>query len=413
MRADLPDETAGGRVIHLADRVTDEVFSFLGPATQALAESGFDQTVVLTDDLRYRHHLPRFDDRIDLVLVRARAGLLGRGLRAARALQDVVASSSTPLRAVHLHGFVPSLVGAFAMRSLRRDEVPVFYSPHGSKSLSSLSGLGRAVIWLLRPVIGRLRPQRAIASLAIEKMPLDALRSTSSVDVVESPVADAFFDVVRHESPRPLVVTGSRVVNLRSAELFAQLAVLLSDEALRLSFNWIGSADQNSQVRLWAANVSIFDHLHDDELAARLATGWVYLAPGGTRGFPVFLAEAMAVGLPCVAIDTPDHRNIIRHGETGFLCRTHEEVLRCIAHLIDTPALRAQVGDAAREAARLRFGEARFRDSLMSAYDLPTTSPGVLVTLDDAESRTVTSATPAAPPPRSPTPAGAIDLSPL
>lgn len=403
-----------GRVVHLVDRVTDEVFSFLGPATQALAESGLDQTVVLTDDLRYRHHLPRFDDRIDLVLVSARPGLLGRGLRAARALQNVVTSSSIPLRAVHLHGFVPSLAGAFAMRSSRRDDVPVFYSPHGSKSLGSLSALGRAVIWMLRPVIGRLRLHRAIASLAIERQPLDALSSTSSVEVVESPVAEAFFDVVRHEAPRPLVVTGSRTVNPRSAELFAQLAVLLSDEALRLSFNWIGSTDQNSQVRLWAANVSIFDHVLDHELAARLATGWVYLAPGGTRGFPVFLAEAMAVGLPCVAIDTPGHRDIIRHGETGFLCSTHEEILRCIAHLIDTPALRARVSEAAREAARLRFGAARFRDSLLSAYDLPTTSPGVLATLDDAGMRSFMSATPAAPSLRSsPRPADATDGAPL
>lgn len=405
-----PPVATTGRVVHLVGPLTDEIFSFLGPATETLADCGLEQTVLVADDLRYRYQLPRFHARIDLVLVPAHGGVSQRAQAAMQALRDILVAAED-VKAVHLHGFLPSLIGSYVARSIGLD-VPMYYSPHGSKSLDSLRRVGDLMLWSLRPVIGSLRDLRAITSLAQEARVLHTQTETQSIDVAESPVADAFFEVERHEVPHPLIVTGSRVHDPRAAELFAQLAVLLSDKALRLSFNWIGHTDQNSLVRLSAADVSVHDVRQDADLASRLAAGWIYLAPGRTRGFPVFLAEAMAVGLPCVAIDTPDHRDIIRHGETGFLCRNEEEILHSIAQLIDLPALRAEIGEAARASAKRRFSEARFRDSLMSAYDLPATGPGGLAPMD-LGAIGLTSATPAAPSPRSPTPAGAIDLSPL
>jgi glycosyltransferase involved in cell wall biosynthesis len=76
----------------------------------------------------------------------------------------------------------------------------------------------------------------------------------------------------------------------------------------------------------------------------------------------------MAVGLPCVVADTPLHRGIVQHGETGFLCRSERAMIERIAALLDDPGLRVRVGDAAREEARRRFAEHRFSASLLAAY---------------------------------------------
>src|SRR5437763_1826153 len=73
------------------------------------------------------------------------------------------------------------------------------------------------------------------------------------VDLVESPVSAEFFAAARNEARRPLVVTGNHINNPRSAELFAQLAVLLGGEDLGLGFNWVGTVDHGSMVRLKAA----------------------------------------------------------------------------------------------------------------------------------------------------------------
>jgi glycosyltransferase involved in cell wall biosynthesis len=85
---------------------------------------------------------------------------------------------------------------------------------------------------------------------------------------------------------------------------------------------------------------------------------------------PLFLVEALAAGMPVVALDAPHHRELLQDGETGFLCTTEEDLLDCIARLIDAPALRQRMGLRAREQAAARFSEEQFRDSLLKVYAL-------------------------------------------
>jgi glycosyltransferase involved in cell wall biosynthesis len=338
-RAESWSEEHTGKVVHLVGRVTDKVIGFLGPAVDALAESGVDQVVVLVDDLRYRSMLPRLHDSVQLVLTPAARNPVRRWRWALEAFREVLRNG--PVKVVQLHGFLPCLMGIWVARTTGI-AAPMHYSPNGSESIGQVSSFAE----LLAPV-----------------------RSRSGT--IESPLEAAFFAVGRNESRHPLVVAGNRVNDPRCSELLAQLAVLLSGEALELAFNWVGTVDHGSRMRLKAANVGVFDVRTAADRASRLAAGWVYLAPGGAGEFPVHLVEAMAVGLPCVALDTPYHREVITHGVTGYLCRTEHEIVRCIAELIDSAPLRAQIGQAAREEARGRFSETKFRDSLFAAYDLP------------------------------------------
>jgi len=199
------------------------------------------------------------------------------------------------------------------------------------------------------------------------------------VRLVEGPVSAPFFEVTGAPARHPLIISASRSHNLRGVEAFDQLAVLLGGGALHLGFNWIGPVNEVSGARLKAANVGVFEARDDTERASRMASGWLYVSLGGNRGFPLSLAEAMAAGLPSVAIDSPFHRDIVRHGETGYLCRSQTEVIDRIAQLIDTPPLRQRMGRAARTIARERFSEATFREALLSAYqlgdDMPVTVP--------------------------------------
>lgn len=342
-RAETWADATLGRVVHFAGQVTDDVFDFLGPATQALAESGVEQTVVLVDDLRFRHLLPRFHDTVEIVLTPASGNPLRRWQWALQALQDALSSSPQQVRVVQLHGLLPCLLGGWIARR---------------------AGLTVARRYTAR---GPLRPAPTVG------LPSDVSLLTPRpppVEMIESPLNSEFFEVPRNEAGRPLVVAGHLVNTPRSVELFAQLAVLLGGEDLGLAFNWLGTVDHGSMVRLTAAQVAVFPVKSESERACRLASGWMYVATGGDRGFPTLLVEAMAVGVPCVALDTPEHRRVIRHSETGFLCRSQQEMVECIAGLIDSPELRLQIGQAARHEAERRFGPTSFRDSLFAAYEL-------------------------------------------
>ncbi|HEY4068455.1 MAG TPA: glycosyltransferase, partial [Burkholderiaceae bacterium] len=173
------------------------------------------------------------------------------------------------------------------------------------------------------------------------------------------------------EATQPSIVTAGRVRGVHEAELISQLAVLLGAEEPHIDFTWLGAADPGSRVRLQAAGVQVLDLPGDASCAAHLASGWIFLAPGRVRGFPLFVAQAMAAGLPCVAFDCPAHRAVIRDGQTGFLCTSAQDMIDRIALLVDDLDLRERLGAAARQEARRRFSESEFGTKLLAAYSQP------------------------------------------
>jgi len=347
--------------------LNDAVFSFLGPATSALAEAGLDQFVVLIDEPGGADLKPRFHRQVRLVESPYPRNPLQRWRALAAAFRDVV--SREPLHAIHLHGLGPLLWGGSIARTAAAGAVPVYFSPHASPRGVPRAMFDALIGPLLKGILATER-QRTIVNMLEEAYTLH--RATHEpMHVVEGAVAAVFFGTRRNEARHPLVVTASRDDDPRSVELFAQLAVLLSGDPLRMSFNWIGRLGPTSVARLKAANVGYFAATDDAEIASRLACGWLYLAPrNGPPGFPQFVASAMALGLPCAVIASPEHGDLIRDGETGFLCRSDNEVMRCIGRLIDDPALRRRIGQAAQHEAENRFSPGRFRDSLFSAYEL-------------------------------------------
>lgn len=360
------------RVVHLTTHLDRGVLDLLGPATAALARSGSEQTVVLIDHLDGRSLLPRVADSTHIVLVPLRRNPVTQW----RALSAAFARAVVMQRpdAVHLHGPIAASLGEHVLANLD-SRIPALYSQSGAGLRGTLKPLAA-----LAQLLGRTRrgtaPARAIGHGTAEGDVLAAM-GHESVAVVEGPVDGAYFDVSQHAARHPLIVSGSRVGDLRSAEAFDQLAVLLGGDGLGLKFNWIGPVDAVASARLKAAGVGVFDSAQHTERAAGLAAAWMFVALTQRRGFPLCLAEAMAAGLPCVALDTPAHRSLVRHGDTGYLCRSQAEVIDRIAQLADTASLRERMGRAGRALALERFGQARFDRALLAAYAVasPATVP--------------------------------------
>ncbi len=353
---------AQGHVLHIVGDLTEAVFGFMGPATDALARAGYQQTVVMLDQPRHRHLQGRFHKGIHLVTVPWEDRSRRHWLTLASVVRQQTAQHA--FSAVHLHGFLPWALGTRMGRLLPR-QTRVYYSPHGSRTLSLLRPL-QTTVGALMSLAGVRQPE-VIASSLSDAQRLKGLVA-AAIKTAETPVDDRFFEAERREARRPLLVSGDPEGNPRSVELFCRLAVLLSAAELGLSFNWFGPTDELTAARLKAANVGGYPIDEVTELASRLSAGWIFMAASEAEGFPVMLSWAMALGLPCVAADTPHHRDLIRDGATGLLYRSEEEALAQVSRLIDDPALRDKLGLAARQQVRERLSPARMDQAILGAY---------------------------------------------
>ena len=86
------------------------------------------------------------------------------------------------------------------------------------------------------------------------------------------------------------------------------------------------------------------------ELPTLLASADLFVLPSLYEGHPKVLLEAMAAGVPVVGTDVDGIRNLLRHGENGYVCGTSApELHEAIRELLDAPALRQRLGRAGRQ----------------------------------------------------------------
>ena len=82
----------------------------------------------------------------------------------------------------------------------------------------------------------------------------------------------------------------------------------------------------------------------------------VILAPLADDDFnraksPLKALEAAALGIPVVASDAGPYRDFVRHGETGFLCRTDDDWMKALRTLANDEEQRQEMGRRGRELA--------------------------------------------------------------
>jgi len=100
------------------------------------------------------------------------------------------------------------------------------------------------------------------------------------------------------------------------------------------------------------------------DIAAVLASLDISVLTSASESRSNAVLEAMAAGLPVVASDIPGNRELIVHGETGFLAAgdTPEQWVQALEQLALNCELRARIGASARTWVQARFSVPAVRD---------------------------------------------------
>jgi glycosyltransferase involved in cell wall biosynthesis len=125
----------------------------------------------------------------------------------------------------------------------------------------------------------------------------------------------------------------------------------------------IASNDPALAGRNWPEGVTLVQGRTHQQMVEIFRQNDVFVFPSQQDFTPQVLAEALAMGMPCIANDVGSIRDVVRTGETGVLMSRADPPelwARRIQELIDNPAELARLSVGARRFAEENLGLARF-----------------------------------------------------
>lgn len=201
--------------------------------------------------------------------------------------------------------------------------------------------------------------------------------------------------------PRPPSAEGRRAARRALAEVApalhladdSPLAVYLGRLAgkpglVELVTAWSRVDHQFPEARLWLVGHGDSERRLEDHIESRGLSGRVILAgafdhvddilgaadwlvqPSPQSGLGMAVLEGMAAGLPVVACDTPEHRELLAHGDCGLLVQpsSAEALASAMLRLAADAGLRQRLGGAGRQRAAAFFSVKHQADHYLALF---------------------------------------------
>jgi glycosyltransferase involved in cell wall biosynthesis len=154
---------------------------------------------------------------------------------------------------------------------------------------------------------------------------------------------------------------------------FIEAARIISGRKRNILFVAVGDGETLNDCQKAAEGIEVFTFLgkrkNIEELVGTFNIG---VLCSFVEGLPNSIMEYMALGKPVVATDGGGTRELVAHGETGFLVPQGDAqaLAAAIEHLIDHPDVAERMGKAGEEKVRREFSITRLVDETIALYKL-------------------------------------------
>lgn len=169
-----------------------------------------------------------------------------------------------------------------------------------------------------------------------------------------------------------LIYTGRLSAEKGLDALLRQFAIAQRQDP-RLHLLLLGKGQQEALLRELARELGVAQSVHFlgsvpyDEVGNWLAAADVFVSPSTSEVHPLSVIEAMSSGKPVLALQSPGMADIVDDRQTGLLVSDVRELATAMGQLAADPALRKQMGQAARSASA-RFDIERTIDLTLDLY---------------------------------------------
>jgi len=172
----------------------------------------------------------------------------------------------------------------------------------------------------------------------------------------------------------PIVLLAARMLWDKGIGEFVEAARIVRESGASARFVLVGTPDVSNPSSVPDATLAQW---HDegkvewwgwrDDMPAVIAQSSIVCLPSYREGLPRVVMEAGACARPVVAADAPGCREVVRHGENGYLVpmRDARALAEALRELLTDPSLRVRMGARGRELAETEFAkEIAIRDTI-------------------------------------------------
>lgn len=281
---------------------------------------------------------------------------------------------------VSTHTAKGGVLGRIAAASLR---IPVMFTAHGWTFTDGISRLQARVWRFAERLVGRLAGRIVTVSEFDRRLALSA-RITSPDRILT--IHNGMPDTAESLRANPGVEPPQLVMVARFEAQKDHRTLLLALAALKdrpWSLSLIGNGPLESSMKSLCRELDLQDRVRflgaRSDVAEILARSQVFILCTHWEGLPRSIIEAMRAGLPVLATSVAGIPELVAHGVSGLMCRPQdvEDVIHQLRSLLDSPALRVEMGRQARQRYLDHFQFDRMFARTLQTYDTVIASRSV------------------------------------
>ena len=251
---------------------------------------------------------------------------------------------------MHVHH--PFLLGVAGLRVARSLGIPVVFTYH-TQYEQYLHYIPLVPPQLTSPIITRLVKRfchsvdRIVVPCKTIQEQLKKRTITTSMRVIPSAIDPLFFNSALEKEKVDTVrlLSVSRFAQEKNIEFLLRVMKQLGSERYRLTL--VGYGEYEQYLRWYAYEklelshdaVELIIQPSRSQLAERYRQSDIFIFASTTETQGLVLAEAMASGLPVIAVDAPGSKDIVSHGVNGFLVHTEGQMIEAISSTIKNKTL--------------------------------------------------------------------------
>ncbi len=177
---------------------------------------------------------------------------------------------------------------------------------------------------------------------------------------------------------QPVVVLASRMLWDKGVREFVEAAKLLKERGVNARFILVGDTDLHNpaaipveQLDSWHSEMNVECWGQQEDMTSIFSQSHIVCLPSYREGLPKVLLEAASCERPIVTTDTNGCREVVRHGENGFLVpvRSTVELSDALQLLIENSELRKQMGIRGREIVVEEFAVEKVVAETLAVYE--------------------------------------------